>query len=321
MRHAALLLLLCGCTTLSHDDEQQLASYQRQAKLYFEGGSLDQAMDQVDRGLAIDPDNYQLLAMRGTVLLKLSGSAMATDHRRLDEATRVLEEVYDMRSPYRHEPFVLLPFALALQKQGRRHLGEELRLRGQFSRQLHDRDDLIQAERQRDAARELLQRADGVLDVLVERGELLRSTWNHKMQIAADLGDDVAFVAAANSYLAQAQRDQDAVRAEIRRTLVPAYESEQLQRLRELENEELEVRALLAGHHYQRRQFAPALVQLDRVLELAPQRGLDYYNRGQVLLELGRAEDAKADFRKFLALSGLPETHEKVTFASRVLDQ
>ena len=64
--------------------------------------------------------------------------------------------VYDMRSPYRHERYLLLNYALALRKQGRRHLGEELRLRGQASRE-PDADALLgQADAEREQARELL---------------------------------------------------------------------------------------------------------------------------------------------------------------------
>ncbi len=322
MRHAVLLLLLlCGCSSLSHDEQQQLSGHQRNAKFYLEGGRLDQALDQIERGLRIEPDDYQLRAMRGTVLLRQSGSSLRTEHRLLDEATAILTDVYESRSPSRHEPFVLLPYALALQKQGRRRLGEEIRLRGQASRAPDQQELLAAAFVQRDQAHDFLARAGTVLDVLIERGELLRQAWNHKLQIAQDLGDDKAFVAAAHAYLDQAAKDQATVRREIDRTLVPAYESEQTQLLRTLQAEELEVRALLADHHYSRQQYDAALAQLNRVLELDPQRSTDYYNRGRVLMELGRGDEAKADFRKFLATSTLAPSSDKVTLAMKALDQ
>ncbi|MBX3463114.1 MAG: hypothetical protein KF830_08080 [Planctomycetes bacterium] len=321
MRHAALLLLLASCSSLDHEQQQLLASHQRNAKYYFEGGRLEQALDQVDRGLAIDPDDYQLQALRGTVLLRQSGSALSTDHRLLDEATRTLAQVYARRAPARHEPFVLLPYAMALQKQGRRRLGEEVRLRGQASRAPDGAELLQTADERRAEGQKLLLEAKGVLDVLIARGEVLRLAWSHQLQIAQDLGDDLAFVAAANSYLTQAATDQQTVKREVERTLVPAYETEQVQRLRALENEELEVRALLADHHYNRKQHDQALVQLNRVLELDPKRSVDYYNRGRVLMELKRTEEAKADFRKFLATSNLPPSSDKVTLAMKALDQ
>jgi tetratricopeptide (TPR) repeat protein len=323
MRQAVLLplLLLCACNSLSYDQREALAGHQRNALIYFEGGRLDQAMGQIERGLDIDPDDYRLKALRGTVLLKQSASALSTDHQMLDEATAVLEEVYDTRAPYRHERYLLLNYALALQKQGRRHLGEELRLRGQAARAPNPEDLLAQADEQREQARDLLLRSRDLLDVLVDRGEVLRQAYSHQLQIAQDLGDDEAFKKAAADYLAQAEKDRAAVKSEIERTMVPAYEADQLRNLRSLRDEELVVRSLLAEWHYTRKNYEEALAQLDRVLELDPLRSTDYYNRGRVLMELDRLEDAKQDFRKFLAMSNLPPTSEKATIAARALDQ
>lgn len=320
MRHAALLLLLCACSSLTSEQHEQLAGHQRNALVYFEGGRFDQAMGQIERGLAIDPDDYKLRALRGAVLLMQSGSALGTDHRLLDESTALLTAVYETRSPRRHEPYLLLNYGLALQKQGRRRLGEELRLRGQASRTL-DASLAGQADVERAAAIELLDAAKAALAVLIERGELLRVAHNHLLQIAQDLGDESAFLASAAAYLVQTAKDQAAVDAEIARTREPAYEAEQMQLRANLRKEEMEVRALLAEHHYARQQYEAALAQLTRVLEIDPQRSVDYYNRGRVLLELKRPEDAKADFRKFLATTSLPATSDKKTLALRALDQ
>lgn len=316
---AFLLLLLCGCSSLSFAQQEQLAGHQRNAKYYLEGGRLDQALDQIDRGLALAPGDYQLRAMRGTVLLRQSGSSMSTDHRLLDAATTQLAEVFEERSPSRHEPFVLLPYALALQKQGRRHLGEAVRLRGQSSRAPDPTDMAAAADAEQEQARSLLTQARGVLDVLIERGELMRQAWSHELQIAQDLGDDPALVAAGAAYLEQAEKDQSTVRREIDRTQVPAYEAEQTRLLQSMRAEELEVRGLLADHHFARRQYEPALAQLDRMLEIDPQRLVDYYNRARVLMELQRVAEAKADFKKFVENSTLPPSNDKIALAMRVL--
>lgn len=321
MRHAALLLLLCACGTLSSEQRDQLTSHVRNAKFYYEGGRLDQALGQIERGLELDPDNYTLRTMYGTVRLRQSSSALSTDHRVLDEATAVLRDVYEERSPTRHEPALLLGYALALQKQGRRHLGEELRLRGQAGRAPDQEAMLAQADAERAEALTHLHAARAALEVLVERGEVLRVAHNHLMQIAQDLGDAEAFAAAGTAYLAQADKDQAAVRAEIERTREPVYEAEQVRALRALQTEEIEVRSLLAEHHFARQQFDAALVQMNRILEIDPQRTVDYYNRGRVLLELRRSDEAKADFRRFLAMPEVPASAEKRTLALRALDQ
>lgn len=321
MRHAALLLLLCACSSLSSEQRDQLASHVRNAKFYYEGGRLDQALGQIDRGLSLDPDNYTLRTLRGAALLRQSSSALGTDHRMLDEATAILQDVYEERSPARHEPSLLLSYALALQKQGRRHLGEEVRLRGQASRSAEPDDLIAQADEQRSGALERLHAARAALEVLVERGEVVRVAHNHLMQIAHDLGDDVGFAAAGTAYLTQCSKDQAAVRTEIERTKEPVYEAEQIQNLRAMQNEEIGVRSLIAEHHFARQQFEQALTHLDRILEIDPQRTVDYYNRGRVLLEMHRNDDAKADFRRFLAMPEVPASAEKRSLALRALDQ
>lgn len=321
MRYAAFLLLLCACSTLSYEDRDQLALFQRNAQFYYEGNRLDQALGQCDRGLELDPDDYKLNTIKGAILLKSSGSALGQDHRMLDEATAVLERVFEARSANRHEPSLLMTYALALQKQGRRHLGQAVSLRDQATRAQDKQPLLDEASKAQAAANDKLRQARGLLDVLVERGELLRLCHYHSLLIAQDLRDTEAFDVAAKAYLEQLAKEQQAVERNITQTPIPGFEQEQLQLRQTLKQEELEVRVLLAEQHYTRKQYEPALAMLDRVLEIDPSRSVDYYNRGRVLLELNRQQDAKNDFRKFLATTNLPADNQKTTFASTALKQ
>ena len=84
MRHAVLLLLLCACSSLSSQQRASLAEHQQRALHYWEGGSLGQAMGQIEKGLALAPDDYLLNSLKGAILLKTSASSQGTDHRRLD---------------------------------------------------------------------------------------------------------------------------------------------------------------------------------------------------------------------------------------------
>lgn len=323
MRSSALLLLVCACTALSTDDRDQLAAHQRNAALFYEGGRYDQAMGQIDRGLELEPDDYKLNAMKGGILLLSSGDAQGTDHRLLDQATELLESVYDERSPSRHEPYLLLDYARALQKQGLRHLGESVRLTGQASRAVDDEVETLRerAADEKAAATELLLRADELLGHLVERGDLLRVAYNHRLQIARQLGNDTEFVAASTAYFEQAKKAQDATKKRIEQTQSVDHENEQLTSLRQLRDEELGVRSLVAEFHYSRKEFGDALAQLNRVLEIDPQRSVDYYNRGRILLALKRADEAKSDFRRFLATTTLPATSDKSAFALQALER
>src|SRR5688572_29874472 len=112
----ALPLAAAACNVNRAADQKQLAQYQHNAMLYWEGGKLDQAMQLVERGLEIDPDDYKLNALRGTIMLRRSSTIAGTDHKALDEATESLAEVYDSRAVDRHEPYLLFYYALALEK-------------------------------------------------------------------------------------------------------------------------------------------------------------------------------------------------------------
>ena len=315
-----------------------LKSHQRNASFYYEGGNLAQAMGQIEKGLELDPDDYKLNSLKGAVLLKTSASSQGTDHKQLDEATELLARIYEFRSPSRHEPHLLLPYALALQKQGRRHLGEAVRLEGQASRKPEGPanepasapETLLEAAKaERQVATENFVQARELLSVLVERGFLLRYAYNHQLQIAQDLGDDKAFQEAGKAYVEQVAKDQQAERATVEATKAPNHEAERFKALRELQAEEVEVRILLAEHYHllaaktageeAQKLREQELTNLNRILELSPQRSADYYNRGCVLLELKQSEAAKADFRRFLATTTLPASSDKKKNALQAL--
>jgi len=128
-------------------------------------------------------------------------------------------------------------------------------------------------------------------------------------------------LAESNAYFALAQKAADQVRKEIDRTNNADYERDQMDLLRMLRSEEIGVRQLVAEQHYAKKRFDLALEQLDRILEADPRRTVDYYNRGRVLLELGRAEQAKADFRRFLADPSVPSNSDKAAFALKAIER
>ncbi|MBP8302113.1 MAG: hypothetical protein KA020_17225 [Planctomycetes bacterium] len=315
MRYAALLLLLCACNSLSIEQRNELAQIQERAKNYFDRGLIAQAIGQIDRGLELAPEDYQLNTLKGTILLRQSSSALGQDHRLLDEATALLEKVFETRAANRHEPYLLFNYALAQEKQGRRNLGESISLRDQATRAPEKAPLLEKAEAATAAANAYFAGAREHLATLIERGELLRLSHQHLLLIAQDLREDAAFDDHQKAYLAQLGKDQAFVKAEIERTPIPGYEQKRLQDLEDLKAEELEMRTLIAEHYYLTRDYKLALDMLDRVLALDPRRSVDYYNRGRVLLELDRAEDAAKDFRSFLSISDLPDDNPKKAFA------
>ncbi|MBL8726085.1 MAG: tetratricopeptide repeat protein [Planctomycetes bacterium] len=318
-RNLLPLLLLTACSTLSSEERDKLAFHQRNAKIYYDSGKYEQAMGQIDRGLRYDPDDYLLNSLHGAILLRFSGSALGTEHRQLDEATALLAKVYDQRSVRRHEPYLLLNYALALQKQGRRQLGSALSLEDRATR-AGDGDALRQqAAAARATGREQLLEARRLLLAMVERGDQPRLGNYHLLLLAQDLNDPPGFDQAERGYLEQLAKDQRVLTRNKDLAVNPVHEQEFGSLLDELKREEIDARSLLAEEHFFRKDYQRAAGMLDRVLELDPSRTADYYNRGRALLELGRAEAAHADFRKFLAQTDLPPDHEKRTFAYQAL--
>ena len=320
MRPYALLLFLCGCSTLSSEQADRLEICQRNAPLYFDGGKLGQALIQVERGLEIDPDDYKLNVIKGAVLLRAS----ERDPKMLDQATEILERVYDWRSPMRHEPYELFYYGLARQKQGLRHLGEAIRLeeRAQRAPNPEQHEQLLsEAKQQRESAMTELAKADELLTVLIERGELLRMAHNHRLQIARQIGNDKQVQESAEAFLKQMAEERAFVEADLKRTVIPDYEAQQYKYLQDLKQEELDVRALYADWFFHQQKYKEAAEQLDVVLELDPTRSDNYYNRGRVRMELKQLEDAKSDFRRFLATSQLPASSSKKTYATQALAQ
>jgi tetratricopeptide (TPR) repeat protein len=318
------LCLLSACGSLSGDAAQDLHRYQHNAQLYWDGGKLDQAVDQIERGLAIAPDDYKLQSLKAMVLLRQSQAGGTAGERRLQESEATFQRVYATRSPARHERHVLLGYGMALQAQGTRNLIETQRLRDAAGRAGANSAEgaaaLARAAEHEAIGRSKLMQAREVLVALQTRGDLPRLASYHSMQIAAALGDHAATIAHGAAYLEASKRDQQWQQNEIARTSSIPYERERRLELQRLRQEELDTRTLLASLHHERGEFQKALEHLDVVLELDPGRSADYYNRGRCLRELGRVEAAKADFRRFLATSDLPAGNPKMTEAVRALE-
>lgn len=154
---------------------------------------------------------------------------------------------------------------------------------------------------------------------LEERGELIRLANYHLVQVAAAQGDHQTMFRHADAYLKANAREQEWQRQEIARTANLAYERERRATLEQLRLEEIDLRELLANVRSNRKEYAEALPHLDAVLEADPGRWALYYERGVCRRALGRTDEAKADFRRFLATSTLPASHPKMTEAVQAL--
>lgn len=302
----------------SAEEDQRLASFQSNAGHYWEMSRLDQALGMCDRGLEIDPEDYKLRSIQAAVHLRMSPPPTSPDQRMLDLCLDEFDELLSRRSLRHHEPFVLFLGALARQKQGMRLLreAEEQRIGGGMPARKPDPGG---AERTRELADGQFASASELLEDLLDRGTHVRLTHYHLMQLAAARGHYSAMIEHGQKYLEQAAKEQLVAEGEIERTMTFGWEIEQKQTLQSLRAEELEVRAFLARQLYGQRQLEEALKHLDAVLHLDPTRSVDHYNRGRLLRELGRTEEAREDLRTFLATTSLPADSPQVVDAVQML--
>ena len=282
------LLLATACSSTQSEEERQLASFQRNAGLYFEGGKFDQSLGLIERGLEIEPDDYKLLSLRACIHLRQSGPASGSDHKLLDQSLAEFEEVYDQRDLEYHDRYLLFYYSLALQKHGNRLMADAARVDPNAE----------EAAEKVGAANEA---ADSALD---EAKKLL-----------------VALLDNGEKYLEAAAKDQQKTQDEIDRTTVYGYEQFRKSSLQQLRGDEIGVRALLAQHLYDKGNFAGALAHVDAILAIDPRRSDEHYNRGLILQKLGRKDEAKSDMRTFLATTSLPPDSAKVMDAVKALQQ
>ena len=314
-----LLLLLSGCA-LTAEQEKNLESYQSRASLYWEGGHLGQALGQIEMGLAIEPDDYKLLALQAAIHLRESNPYFSTDQRMLDLSLEEFETLWNMRSANSHDRRVLFFYALARQRQGMRLLSEAERLRTRGSFPTNIPDPIAAKEVQSQADQEFAAAQD-MLQILLDRGELERLCHYHMMQLAIATNDSARVISEGDKYLKAVAIAQQQTREAIASTVVYGWEVEQKKTLEELRKEELDARAFLAERLNAEGQYEDALRQLNAILRLDPSRSADYYNRGVILRKLGRLEQAKADLRTFVATTSLPSDSPKIVDAIQTLQR
>jgi Tfp pilus assembly protein PilF len=310
-----LILLAAACSSTPSDEERQLASYQQNAGLYFEGGKFDQSLQLIDKGLEIDPEDYKLLSLRACIHLRQSGPASGVDHKALDQSLAEFEEVYEQRDIDVHDRHLLFYYSLAMQKQGNRLLTEAARIDDNAE------DAKSRATDKNTEADACLAKSKEMLQALLARGEIPRLCHFHMFQIALLTRDADGLLDHGEKFLEASASDLKKTQAEIDRTTVYGYEQFQKNSLQQLRGDEIGVRIQLGEHHFERGDFQDALRHVDAILAIDPRRSDLRYNRGQILRKLGRTEESKNELRTFLATTSLPPDSAKVRDAVEALGQ
>lgn len=327
MPRLLLLLLLtsslvaCGIFGLSAEEEANLTRYQRNAKTYYEGGEFERALDQIRRGLEIQPDDYRLLTISAWCMLRQS----QTDPRRLQAATDAFDHLKELRPDSEQSSQARLGYGAAHGK-----LAFELRQRADQLRQDAARLKLEDTELQQSEteAAELERQsnhhfdlAEAELEKLLDSGDLLLEAHYHLMYVSVWRGDYEGAVSHGNRYLKRVGELQASIRTELEQTIMVEYERELRIRLQNRLDAEVEVRAFLANLHFKEGHHELVVEQLDEVLLENPNRFNEYYNRARSLMTLGRIEEAKRDYERFLYSTNLPRENPQVKSALAALKE
>jgi tetratricopeptide (TPR) repeat protein len=313
------LLASCGIFGLSTEERDRIAAHTRNALTYYEGGRFNQCLDQVRRGLEIDPENYRLKTVRAWCYLRTTTG----DRQGAEQTEKLFEEVYAMRSPEQHAPPVLIGYALIHQRFALRHQEQVLTLREELERAepLERTTKEARITEHLQLARARFQKTEAALRVLVAREDELQLAHYHLMQTAGMQGRYEDAIASGTKMLEINATFQANWQQRFEQTSDAAFESWSGMQLQQLTDLEIDVRAYLANLHYKHGNHEAAVAELDQVLLKDPTRSDDYYNRARCLQRLGRTSDARRDYERFLATTRLPQGNANVTNALKAIQE
>lgn len=92
-------LALCGCNSLSEEEQTLLDDYKLRSKQYFAAGHLERARGQCSKGLTLAPDDTSLLQVLGFTLLRQTEPRDSWD-RRLQEAAFHFEHAIEVEEEF-----------------------------------------------------------------------------------------------------------------------------------------------------------------------------------------------------------------------------
>ena len=307
---AALALLAAGCgsTPDGPDPETQLAMHREFALRYYHEGDLARAEQQMDRALEIEPEDEQLLLMKGWV----------RQRRGTADDIFVAESIF--RDLVRGEDYrALLGLAEALERKGVLYW-ESAAAVASGERFTEAADPAKRAEEMRVEARKSWIESVQCYEQTLEKkpGEI--QAINGLQRVHALAGDLTASLDWSRRLLDSTDAEISFWSAQLERPDLTA--SEEL-RLRDLlvSSSDLKVQTHLHGSSvlFQLGRPEEALAHVDQALELTPEKPAVHSRRAQLLHELGRTAEAVDEMETFLRLSQLDFDHPDIVLALELL--
>lgn len=301
---STLALLLGSCAssgTKPVDKERQVEIHTEATVGYMSIGEFDRAIDQAVRGLALDPKNEKLRLYLARALLRRGGTQ---DVLRAEDLLRGLDRRQDFRVP--------LGLAEVLERKGLAFddAGVAIASGKRFTQSPDPAARGAELRAQARAAWEESLALYGEANALRPNDYEVMSGLSRASSL---LGRDEESLTWAEAVLQITSTDRAFWQNQLRRPDVSANEEERLRgniaRLNEIELALL-LKASSTELRLGRRERA--IDYLTRVIEIDPSLAEAYSRRAQLLIELGRYEEAIAGIDRYLRLAGLPFDHPNV---------
>lgn len=325
-----LLAFMTACGSLnSTRTETSADDHYNNARFYLKSKDYARSMDQVDRGLRVDPEHYGLTLLRGW-LHTLQGRR---DPQQFEQAIASFDELRGMRSGgHDYRLWLLSGEAHQGLYQWHRRAAAQLRREAEGAEAGEAQQKLSGAEEHERAIAKHIDAAEKAYTRLakkdgegkfpaLERLFVLETDRTHGLEGADRKAQLERAVTRAKEYL-----DANAYRQEhyaMMLQLTTDYEQEILgrQTRRELRNRERAFRAAYANLLYELERWQDARTQLDRVIELDPKVAANYFNRARCWIALGHPNKARRDLQDFTRMTKLSYESPRVVEAYKLLEE
>jgi tetratricopeptide (TPR) repeat protein len=306
-------ITLSSCAS-SPDDKLELDTYIQNAGIYLRENDDLRCLDQVERGLELDSDNYRLHLIRGQVLVRMARDGRAT----WEDALQEMQTVYGLRSVDSHDYRTLLNlgqahFGLAIRNQREAaeatqrsqtptlEQGERERLRAKAAEHVR-----LYERHVRDAQRQfktMLDKGDGTNPAL--RFLFQVETYKVRMFSGAERKEQIRrAIEIGERYLVDARARFDNYSTLRAQSLDLAVEAD-ADRLRSFYQDQVfSTIGLLGNLHYEIGQYEACLALNNELVQKQPNQPEHYFNRGKCHHKLENWDLAIRDFQDFLRMTG-----------------
>jgi tetratricopeptide (TPR) repeat protein len=313
---------MAGCNSLSSENEGQLATYLDNAEQYFDGAQWNRAYQQWGKALELDPSNEGARLGQAMCQYQAGREENVAALKPLTEATTMLEKMS-------HEDFdkmqwkVELGLALVHQRwcdlydRKIRKIAED-----EKKGVAVDAKELATCRAEFDKHVEIASKSfEKVLSGPEKEPRDRLTCWVGLAQIAYWRDDYPTSLKYCNLYLEQVLRSKRFWKEQADNSKHPANTEMFKGKYTGASLQEAELRDLMGAVLFKMGREDDASAELDKVIEMFPQRATAYLNRGILRQKRGDYDLARSDFKKFLNTTDLADNDPSILEATRRLEE